>query len=235
MTPHPTPQARGAALFDLDGTLVDTTYLHTLAWWQALRRHGHTVPMARIHRAIGMGSDRLLDAVLGPDHETGEDEALADAHGTLYATWYDSLQPFEGAAALLRATAARGWRIVLASSASEEEVAAVRARLDADDVIDAATSSADADATKPAPDLVRAALDAVGAEPGEAVLVGDTVWDVEAAGRAGVPCVGLLTGGTTRRELEDAGALLVYDDPLALLRHIDAGPLARPPAPGGTS
>ncbi|MEU3607724.1 HAD family hydrolase [Streptomyces sp. NPDC035033] len=228
MTPH-APRTRGAALFDVDGTLVDTNHLHTLTWWLALRQHGHTVPMARIHRAVGMGSDRLLDAVLGQDRRSGQDEAIANAHGTLYATWFDSLVPFEGAAELLRATAARGWKVVLASSASEEEVAAVRARLDADDVIDAATSSGDVTATKPAPDLVRAALDAVGAEPEDAVLVGDTVWDVEAAGRAGVPCVGLLTGGTTRRELEDAGAVVVHDDALTLLRHIDAGPLARPP------
>ncbi|MFJ5708448.1 HAD family hydrolase [Streptomyces sp. NPDC093105] len=229
MTPHSAPQARGVALFDVDGTLVDTNYLHTLTWWMALRQHGHTVPMARIHRAVGMGADRLLDAVLGADRRHDEDGAVADAHGTLYATWFDSLAPLDGAAELLRATAARGWRIVLASSASEDEVAAVRARLGADDVIDTATSSADVTATKPAPDLVRAALDKMGAEPEDAVLVGDTVWDVEAAGRAGVPCIGLLTGGTTRRELEDAGAVVVHDDALSLLRHLDAGPLARPP------
>ncbi|MGW4051395.1 HAD family hydrolase [Streptomyces sp. NPDC004779] len=228
MTPHPEPQARGVALFDVDGTLVDTNYLHTLTWWMALRQHGHTVPMARIHRAVGKGADKLLDAVLGADRRADQDDAIANAHGTLYATWFDSLAPFDGAAELLRATAARGWRVVLASSASEEEVAAVRARLDADDVIDAATSSADVTATKPAPDLVRAALDKVGADPEGAVLVGDTVWDVEAAGRAGVPCVGLLTGGTTRRELEDAGAVVVHEDALTLLRHLDTGPLARP-------
>ncbi|MFE5793142.1 HAD family hydrolase [Streptomyces sp. NPDC056503] len=229
MTPHPAPQTRGAALFDLDGTLVDTTYLHTLTWWLALRQHGHVVPMSRIHHAVGMGADRLLDAVLGADRRAEEDDAIANAHGTLYATWFDTLAPFEGAAELLRATAARGWRIVLASSASDEEVAAVRARLGADDVIDAATSGSDVSATKPAPDLVRAALDRAGAEPEDAVLVGDTVWDVEAAGRAGVPCIGLLTGGTTRRELEDAGAVLVYDDAATLLRHLDTGPLSRPP------
>ncbi|MFE6227932.1 MULTISPECIES: HAD family hydrolase [unclassified Streptomyces] len=229
MTPNPAPQTRGVALFDVDGTLVDTNYLHALTWWMALRQHGHTVPMSRIHRAVGMGSDRLLDAVLGADRAKDDDEAVSDAHGTLYATWYDSLTPFDGAAELLRAVAARGWRVVLASSASEDEVAAVRARLDADDVIDAATSSGDVTATKPAPDLVRAALDKVGAEPEDAVLVGDTVWDVEAAGRAGVPCVAVLTGGTTRRELEDAGAVAVHDDALTLLRHLDSGPLARPP------
>ncbi|MFI8824660.1 HAD family hydrolase [Streptomyces sp. NPDC053431] len=229
MTSHGVRQARGVALFDLDGTLVDTNYLHTLAWWQALRQFGHQVPMARIHRAIGMGSDRLLDAVLGPQRRHSEDGAVSDAHGTLYAEWYDTLRPFDCAAELLRATAARGWRVVLASSAAEEEVAVVRKRLGADEVIEAATSGADVETTKPAPDLVETALRKVGAEPEDAVFVGDAVWDVEAAGRAGVPCIGLLTGGTSRGELEDAGAVTVYEDAATLLRHIDSSPLSRPP------
>lgn len=230
MTPREERADRGAALFDLDGTLVDTNYLHTLAWWQALRQKGHDVPMARIHRAIGMGADRLLDEVLGSERRREEDEALADAHGTLYAVWYESLPPFDGAADLLRAVAARGWKVVLASSAAEEEVAAIRKRLDAEDVIAAATSGGDVDTTKPAPDLVEKALQAVDADPADAVFVGDTVWDVEAAGRAGVPCVGLLTGGISRRELEDAGAVLVYEDARSLLRGIDGSPLSRPPS-----
>ncbi|MFI8966454.1 HAD family hydrolase [Streptomyces sp. NPDC053493] len=230
MTARADGQARGAALFDLDGTLVDTNYLHTLAWWQAMRQHGHDVPMARIHRAIGMGSDRLLDAVLGAERRPGEDGALADAHGTLYALWYETLRPFDGAAELLRAVAARGWKVVLASSAAEEEVAAIRRRLDADDVIAAATSGGDVDTTKPAPDLVEAALRSVDTDPEDAVFVGDTVWDVEAAGRAGVPCIALLTGGISRGELEDAGAVLVHEDAQSLLRHLDASPLSRPPS-----
>ncbi|MGW6393238.1 HAD family hydrolase [Streptomyces sp. NPDC055103] len=221
---------RGAALFDLDGTLVDTNYLHTLAWWQALRQHGHVVPMARIHHAIGIGADRLLDAVLGSERRRDEDASLADAHGTLYAVWYDVLPPFDAAADLLHAVAARGWRVVLASSAAEEEVAAIRKRLDAEDVIAAATTGGDVETTKPAPDLVESALRAIDAEPTDAVFVGDTVWDVEAAGRAGVPCVGLLTGGRSRRELEDAGAVAVYEDARTLLRHIDTSPLSRPPS-----
>ncbi|MGW0123000.1 HAD family hydrolase [Streptomyces sp. NPDC003327] len=221
---------RGAALFDVDGTLVDTNYLHTLAWWQALRQHGHDVPMARIHRAIGMGSDRLLDAVLGAERARGRDDAIADAHGSLYSVWYEVLRPFDAAADLLRAVAARGWTVVLASSAQEDEVAAVRRRLDADDVIAAATTGGDVDTTKPAPDLVEAALAAVGAEPEQAVFVGDTVWDVEAAGRAGLPCVTLLSGGISRRELEEAGAAAVYEDAGTLLRELDGSPLSRPPS-----
>ncbi|MEU7028410.1 HAD family hydrolase [Streptomyces sp. NPDC014779] len=229
MTSHDAPRPGGVALFDLDGTLVDTNYLHTLAWWQALRQYDHHVPMVRIHRAIGMGADRLLDAVLGSDRGHAQDGAIADAHGTLYAEWYATLRPFEGAAALLRATAARGWRVVLASSAAEAEVAAVRERLGADDVIEAATSGGDVSATKPAPDIVEAALDTVGAEASDAVFVGDTVWDVEAARRAGMPCIGLLTGGIPRGDLEAAGAVLVCEDALTLLRTIDSTPLSRPP------
>lgn len=221
---------RGVALFDVDGTLVDTTYLHTLAWWQALRRYGHDVPMAPIHRAIGMGSDRLLDEVLGPGRAHGQDDALADAHGSLCSVWYEVLRPFDGAADLLRAVAARGWTVVLASSAAKDEVAAVRRRLAADDVIAAATSADDVDATKPAPDLVENALKAVDADPSQAVFVGDTVWDVEAAGRAGLPCIGLLTGGISRAELEDAGAHAVYEDARTLLRQVDASLLSQPPS-----
>ncbi|MEU7110749.1 HAD family hydrolase [Streptomyces sp. NPDC046182] len=228
MAAHTGQERRSAALFDLDGTLVDTTYLHTLAWWQALRQHGHEVPMARIHRAIGMGADRILDELIGPGRSRSDDESLADAHGTLYAVWYDVIRPFEGAADLLRATAARGWTVVLASSASEDEVAAVRRALDADEVIAAATGGGDVDSTKPAPDLVERALEKVGAEAENAVFVGDTVWDIEAAGRAGLPCVALLTGGASRGELEKAGAAAVYEDAAELLRGIDTSPLGRP-------
>lgn len=230
MTSRDDERVQGAALFDLDGTLVDTNYLHVLSWWQALLQYGHEVPMARIHGAIGMGADRLLDKVLGADRDKRQDESVADAHGTLYATWYKDIHPFDSAADLLRAVAARGWTVVLASSASEAEASAVRRRLDAEGVIAAATSGGDVDRTKPAPDLVERALDTVGADPERAVLVGDTVWDVEAAARAGVPCVALLTGGVSKGELEAAGAVAVYDDAATLLRHIDASPLSRPPS-----
>ncbi|WOX20402.1 HAD family hydrolase [Streptomyces solicathayae] len=230
MTPRNDERLQGAALFDLDGTLVDTNYLHVLAWWQALLQYGHEVPMARIHGAIGMGADRLLDKVLGDDRDKRQDESVADAHGTLYATWYKDIRPFDSAADLLRAVAARGWTVVLASSASEAEASAVRRRLDAEDVIAAATSGGDVDSTKPAPDLVERALDTVAADPERAVLVGDTVWDVEAAARAGVPCVALLTGGVSKEALENSGAVAVYDDAATLLRHIDTSPLSRPPS-----
>ncbi|MER7764579.1 HAD family hydrolase [Streptomyces sp. NPDC097619] len=231
------PDGRPAAvLFDLDGTLVDTNYLHVVTWWQALRQHGHEVSMARIHRAVGIGGDRILDHLLGPARDHGADEELRTAHRVLYASWYASMPLLDGARDLLRAVAARGSRIVLASSAGAEEVAAIRAALNADDLIDAVTSAADVDATKPAPDLLHLALERAGARPGEAVFVGDTVWDVRAAARAGVPCVGLLSGGVSRAELMAAGPVTVYEDPAALLRAIDSGPLGgATPATGSRS
>lgn len=217
----------GAALFDVDGTLVDTTYLHTVAWWEALRQAGRRVPTAVIHRTIGMGSDHLLTRLLGEDHDPEEAEAVSAAHRTLYAEYWPRLAPLEGAADLLRACAERGRTVVLASSAHGDELEAMRRAVGAQDVVSAVTSADDVESSKPAPDLVRAALDRAGVEPGRAVFVGDTVWDVEACRRAGVPCVGVLSGGITRRELADAGAVEVYEGPADLLARLDGSILGR--------
>lgn len=217
-----------AALFDVDGTLMDTTYLHTTAWWEALRQSGHTVPMADIHRAIGMGGDRLLDHVLGESRDHGEDEAMSAAHGVLFAQYWDRLTPLEGAADLLRACAARGWSVVLASSAKAADLAVMRAALDAEDAITAVTGAADVDASKPAPDLVHQALERAGAPAERAVFIGDAVWDVEAAERAGVPCLAVLSGGVSRQELLEAGARAVYSGPAELVRVIDQSLLCDP-------
>ncbi|MBN3932251.1 HAD family hydrolase [Streptomyces verrucosisporus] len=216
-----------AVLFDVDGTLVDTTYLHTVAWWEALRQAGRRVPMSVIHRTIGMGSDQLLARFLGEDREPGEAAAVSAAHHTLYAEYWPRLAPLDKAAELLRACADRGWTVVLASSARGDELEAMRRAVGADDAVTAATSSDDVEASKPAPDLVRSALDHARVAPDRAVFVGDTVWDVAACERAGVPCVGVLSGGITRRELEEAGAAEVYENPADLLAHLDASLLAR--------
>src|SRR5881394_2362489 len=126
--------ARGV-LFDVDGTLVDTNYLHAVTWWEAARQHGYAVPAARVHRAIGMVSDKLLDHLFGPDRDRDRDETMRSAHLTLYRTYWERLSPLPGAAGLLRACAGRGLRVVLASSASKPELAALRRALDADDVV----------------------------------------------------------------------------------------------------
>ncbi|WP_171165369.1 HAD family hydrolase [Streptomyces sp. I05A-00742] len=216
-----------AAVLDVDGTLVDTNYLHTVSWWEALHQAGHRVAMTDIHHTVGMGSVRLLDRLLGEDRDRDADEAIGAAHKTLYATWFDRLPVAEGAADLLRALAGRGWRVVLATSAQGSELAALRRAIGADDAILAATSADDVEASKPAPDPVCQALEQAGTEPGRALFVGDTVWDVRAARRAGVDCVALLSGGIGRAELEEAGAVAVYRDPAALLAGLDDSPFAR--------
>ncbi|MGR6318498.1 HAD family hydrolase [Micromonospora soli] len=218
---------RCGVLFDVDGTLVDTTYLHTMSWWEALREGGHRVPMARIHRAVGMGSDKLLDHLLGPERDRDGDGKLRDAHDARYAEFWARLTPLPGAVDLLRACAARGLRVVLATSAAEHEVAALRAALAADDVIDTVTSSADAEESKPAPDILVAALDQSGLAAERVVFVGDSVWDVAAAGKLDIPCIGLACGGTSRAELAGAGAVAVYDDPAALLDGLGDSAIAK--------
>lgn len=143
--------SNGAALFDVDGTLVDSSYLHAVTWWEALWQGGHVVPMARVHRAVGLGTGRLLEHLLGADRDTEQDDALSAAHDALYAAHWPSLQPLPGAARLLRACAERGWTVVLATSAKEAEVDVLRKVIDADDVIAAAVNADDVEAAKPAP------------------------------------------------------------------------------------
>jgi HAD superfamily hydrolase (TIGR01509 family) len=206
-----------AVLFDVDGTLVDTNYLHTVAWWEAFAQAGHDIPMAPIHRSIGMGSDKMLDALLPRDRDKSADDDISTAHSALYSVYWSRLRPLPGAARLLRACHDQGLGVVLASSAQPDELQKLRAVLDADDAIDAATSAGDAAASKPAPDLVEMALKQAQAEPGETVFVGDSVWDVQACAKAGVPCIGVLTGGSSRDELTEAGAVAVYDSPADLL------------------
>jgi HAD superfamily hydrolase (TIGR01509 family) len=206
-----------AVLFDVDGTLVDSNYLHTVCWWEAFIQAGHDVPMARIHRTIGMGSGQLLDALLPADRDSGGDAGIRAAHGALYATYWSRQRPLRDAADLLRACKRYRLRVVLASSADDREFAALRAALHADDAIDGYTSAADVERAKPAPDLVRTALEKARVRPDDAVFVGDTVWDVQACGKAGVPCVGLQSGGISRGELLDAGAAEVYEGPADLL------------------
>lgn len=207
-----------AALFDLDGTLVDTTYVHTITWWQALHDYGHIVPMARIHRAIGMGADNLLSQVLGAGHDTRDDSEISAAHGRLFAQWHHLVVPTHRARELLQQCAHMGHTVVLASSASRKDLRALRDVLDADQVIDIATRSQDADHGKPSPDVLSVALHQAGVAPDEAVFVGDAVWDVKAASALHIPCIGLECGGTSAVELRDAGAVETWHDPAHLLQ-----------------
>ncbi len=206
-----------AALFDVDGTLVDTNYLHTVSWWEAFTQAGHDVTMVSIHRSIGMGSGQMLDALLPADRDTSADDDLKTAHSALYSVYWSRLRPLPGARELLRACRDHGLRVVLASSADPQELKVLCAALDADDAVHAATSAGEVEASKPAPDLVQVALERADASPAETVFIGDAVWDVRACQRAGVPCIALLSGGNSRDDLIEAGAAAVYDGPADLL------------------
>ncbi|GHB58549.1 haloacid dehalogenase [Streptomyces cirratus] len=218
-----------AAMFDVDGTLVDTNHLHVTSWWEALRQAGHVVPMHAVHRAIGLPGEDLIAHLLGDDRDTDQDDALKAAHDTLYATYFERLPGFDSAAELLRTLHGSGWRVVLVTSAGSTELEALRRAIGADDAITATASADDVSEGKPAPDPVHHALDLADASAHASVFVGDSVWDMKAATRAGVTCVGVLCGGIPRRDLEEAGAGAVYQDPAELLARLDDSPFARVP------
>ncbi|WP_138444036.1 HAD family hydrolase [Sinomonas susongensis] len=214
-------------LFDVDGTLVDSNYFHALAWWEAFRQFEHTVPMAAIHRAIGMGGEKLLPHLLGEDRDESQDDELKATHGAVFGTYWPSLIAFDGARSLLKHCAGEGLTVVLASSARDRELHVLRRALDADEAISAATSSSDAEESKPAPDILTAALDAGGLRAEDAVFVGDSVWDVYAASKLGIPTVAVTCGGTSEAELREAGAAEVYSGPDKLLEGFATSLLGR--------
>jgi HAD superfamily hydrolase (TIGR01509 family) len=215
---------RRGVLFDLDGTLVDTSYLHTVSWWQAFRQAGMDVSMARIHRAIGMGGDYLVHEVTDG---AADDQAqqLTLSHDALYSAHWPALRLLPGARELVRHCHQAGLVTVLASSANSAEVDVLTRVLDLGDAVDAITGSADADSSKPDPDIILVALDKGGLRPENAVFVGDAVWDVQACAKVGLRCVGLECGGTSAAELTEAGAVRTFRDPADLLAHFAGSPL----------
>jgi HAD superfamily hydrolase (TIGR01549 family) len=212
------------AVLDVDGTLVDTNYHHAIAWFRAFREHGLTVPVWRVHRHIGMGGDHLVAAVAGRRVEDRQGDSIRAAETALYADLIGEVQPFADARRLLELLAGRGQRLVLASSAKRDEVEHYLDLLDARQLIEAWTSSADVDRTKPDPDLVVTAMEKVGG--GAAVLIGDTTFDCEAAARVEVPTVAVLTGGFSAQELRQAGAGWVFESLGELCERLDDTPLA---------
>jgi HAD superfamily hydrolase (TIGR01549 family) len=213
--------ADAAAILDIDGTLVDSNYQHTLAWYGALREHGHTVAMFRVHRLIGMGGDQLVRALLGDEVEEREGDAIRETEGERYLERYlDTVQPLEGARELIVRLKDAGRRVVLASSAKPDEVEHYLDLLDARRLADAWTTSGDVEQTKPEPDLIRAALEKLDGDL--AVMVGDSTWDCKAARNAGVETLAVLTGGFSAQELFDAGALSVFTSMPELLDRLDA-------------
>lgn len=213
---------RGGAIFDVDGTLLDTNYLHVTAWWDAFRERGYDVACADIHRAIGLSSDDLITRVLGRP-----DPSVSAAHSRYIAPYLGRMRPLAGAAELLRATGRLDLNVVLATSAKDEELDLMLDALGARDVVDTVVSSGDVKQAKPDPEIVHKALEESGTDPARAVMVGDTVWDVLAAQRAGVPCIGLLSGGIGEEELRGAGAAETYPGPGALLEKLPDSPIGR--------
>jgi HAD superfamily hydrolase (TIGR01509 family) len=213
------------AVLDIDGTLVDTNYQHALAWFRAFRAHRIVLPVWRIHRHIGMGGDQLVGALTDErtDHELGDE--IREKEKRHYFELIDEVEPMEGSRELIEELGRRGHKVVLASSAKQDEVDHYLDQLDARELADAWTTSADVDATKPRPDLVHAALERVGGSAEDAVMVGDTTWDVEAALRAGVKTLAVRTGGFGADELRDAGAAAVFESVQELRERLGETPL----------
>ena len=218
---------RRGVLFDVDGTLIDSSYIHTIAWWGAFREHGYDIPMASIHHYVGMGGDRLVDSLLPEGRDRSADPEVMASHGALYASHWPALRAFKGAKDLLGQCHAGGLAVALASSARKKDLAVMGSVLDADAFIDSATSANDAKESKPAPDILVAALDAIGVEAADAVFIGDAVWDMLAAGALGIPAIGVTCGGVGAAELREAGAVEVYEGPQDLLQNLTSRAIGR--------
>ena len=223
-----------ALLTDIDGTLVDSNYLHIDAWSKAFADLDAPRDTWRVHGTIGMDSTKLLETLLGDDASRLSDEAK-HLHQHYYAATAPRLSSSRapsnarrrGARELLAEISRRGGIVVLATSAPEEELMLLRDVLDSEDAIDHVTSSEDVEQAKPEPDLVQVALDRAGVDASHALFLGDTVWDVEAAGRADVKCIGVLSGGVSEADLRAAGAIEVYPDVATLLRELDSSALGK--------
>jgi HAD superfamily hydrolase (TIGR01509 family) len=230
MAPHslvPPGGRRRGVLFDVDGTLIDSSYIHTVSWWGAFRQQGYDVPMASIHRHVGMGGDRLVDSLLPEGRDRALDPEILASHGALYASHWPSLRALDGAKDLLAQCHAGGLAVALASSARRKDLEVMKSILDAEAYIDAATSANDAKNSKPAPDILVAALKAIDVQAADAIYIGDAVWDMQAAAALEIPAIGVTCGGVSAGELRDAGALEIYDGPRDLLRNLPSSALGR--------
>jgi HAD superfamily hydrolase (TIGR01549 family) len=211
------------AILDIDGTLVDTNYHHAIAWYRAFREQEVTLPLWRIHRHIGMGGDQLVAALAGEGFDRAHGDEVRAAEKTLYMELIDEVRPLEGARELIAELNRTGHAVVLASSAKPDEVEHYLDLLDARELADGWTHSGDVERTKPEPDLVAAAVEKAGG--GAAVMVGDSKWDCEAAARAGLETVAVLTGGFSEAELREAGAACVFESLMDLRADLDKTPL----------
>lgn len=215
-----------AVLFDVDGTLVDSNDAHATAWVKAFTEHGVTVDPAHVRRCIGMGGDKLMPEVSALEEDSPKGSAIAKRRGEIFTQEFlPALQPFKDSDRLVAAVKQRGLTAVAASSAQEDELKALLKIAGADASMDAATSSDDAEESKPEPDIIEAALKRARASASEAVMIGDTPYDILAASRAGVAAIAFRSGGWSDADLK--GAIAIYDGPWDLLARISDSPLAR--------
>jgi HAD superfamily hydrolase (TIGR01509 family) len=214
------------AVLDIDGTLVDTNYHHAVAWYRAFREHGIVLPVWRIHRHIGMGGDQLVAALTDDQTEQEQGDEIRDTETKRYLELIDEVETMDGSRELIERLKQRGHAVVLASSAKADEVEHYLDLLDARGLADAWTTSADVEATKPEPDLVTAALHRAEGSSDDAVMIGDTPWDVKAARGADVQTLAVLTGGFSVQELRDAGAVDVFESVRELREGLGRTPLA---------
>lgn len=216
-----------AVLFDIDGTLVDSNDLHILAWEEAFRAEGFVFDRQTLHDQIGKGTDNLVPTLI-PEADKGMEERLGKAHGRVFKDKsLPSVRPFPGARALLVRVYEAGQKVVLASSAAQNEVDHYLDLLDARDLVSATTCIDDVGHSKPAPDIFETAIKKVAPiTPVEAIVVGDTPYDVEAARKCGIATVAVRSGGFSDEALRAAGAIAVYDNVATLLRDYDCSPLA---------
>ena len=212
-----------AVILDVDGTLIDTNDAHAHAWVDVCNEFGFPIAFGRVRELIGMGGDRVLPALTGLSEDSPIGQEMKERRGKVFREQYlPSCRPFPCARELLERMRGDGLALVVATSSSKDDMGALLKAAGVDDLIEAKTSSADADSSKPAPDIVEAALDNAGCAPHEAVMLGDTPYDVKAANRAGVRCVALRSGGWDDDALRDAAA--IYQDTADLLAHYDQSP-----------
>lgn len=220
------PSEARAVLLDIDGTLIDSNDAHAHAWVDVGREFGHEIGYAHVRRLIGMGGDKVLPEVAGLEEDSDEGQRIKERRGEIFRERYlPSLRAFPRARELLQRFRDEGLTLVVATSASKDDMDALLRQAGIHDLIEEKASSSDAEESKPDPDIVQAALKSGDVEPGQALMLGDTPYDVEAAGRAGVRCVALRCGGWGDAELGDAVA--VYDDPADLLARYADSPFAR--------
>jgi HAD superfamily hydrolase (TIGR01509 family) len=222
---HPPGASVDTVLLDIDGTLIDSNDAHARAWVAAFVANGYIVPFAKVRPLIGMGGDKLLPQLTGLDPESAEAQRISAARGQFFREELPTLQPTAGARELLVYLKEHGFSLVVATSAQADEVTAILRQAGVADLIEAASSSDDADSSKPDPDIVQAAMHKAKRHPSQCVMLGDTPYDIEAAGRARVPCIALRCGGGwTDAALADA--IAIYDHPADLLAHVRTSPLA---------